>query len=42
MLNEEFEKNEIDRIKLEEVVVENLEQIEEIITPAVGSVLCCN
>lgn len=42
MLNEEFEKNEIDEIKLEEVVVENLEQIEEIITPAVGTVLCCN
>ena len=40
--NEEFEKNEIDEIKLEEVVVENLEQIEEIITPAVGTVLCCN
>ena len=38
----EIEKSDIEEIQFEEVDSKNLQQIEEVITPAVGSVLCCN
>lgn len=41
MEKEDLLKVEIDEVHFEEINVEGINQMEEVITPAIGSVLCC-